>query len=94
MYLKELIIKNFRGIEHLELEFQKGLNVIIGENNTGKTAVIDALRLVYSIGTPRREIYVKNLLLKSKIFVITILADWSSHNANINNRRICSISTL
>jgi len=33
MYLKELIIKNFRGIEHLELEFQKGLNVIIGENN-------------------------------------------------------------
>jgi putative ATP-dependent endonuclease of OLD family len=58
MYLKELIIKNFRGIENLELEFQKGLNVIIGENNTGKTAVIDALRLVYSIGTPRREIYV------------------------------------
>jgi len=58
MYLKELIIKNFRGIENLELEFQKGLNVIIGENNTGKTAVIDALRLVYSIGTARREIYV------------------------------------
>ncbi len=58
MYLKELKIKNFRGIEDLELEFQKGLNVIIGENNTGKTAVIDALRLVYSIGTPRREIYV------------------------------------
>jgi putative ATP-dependent endonuclease of OLD family len=58
MYLKELIIKNFRGIENLELEFQKGLNVIIGENNTGKTAVIDALRLVYSTGTPRREIYV------------------------------------
>lgn len=58
MYLKELIIKNFRGIENLELEFQKGLNVIIGENNTGKTALIDALRLVFSIGTPRREIYV------------------------------------
>ena len=58
MYLKKLIIKKFRGIEDLELEFQKGLNVIIGENNTGKTAVIDALRLVYSIGTPRRQIYV------------------------------------
>jgi len=58
MYLKELKIKNFRGIEDLQLEFQKGLNIIIGENNTGKTAVIDALRLVYSIGTPRREIYV------------------------------------
>ncbi len=58
MYLKELKIKNFRGIENLELEFQKGLNVIIGENNTGKTAVIDALRLVYSVGTPRRQIYV------------------------------------
>jgi len=57
MYLKNLQIKNFRCIEDLTLEFDKGLNVIIGENNTGKTAVIDALRLSFSIGLQRREIF-------------------------------------
>jgi len=57
MYLKNLQIKNFRCIEDLTLEFNKGLNVIIGENNTGKTAVIDALRLSFSIGLQRREIF-------------------------------------
>ncbi len=57
MYLKSLQIKNFRCIETLTLEFEKGLNVIIGENNTGKSAVIDALRLSFSIGFQRREIF-------------------------------------
>jgi len=57
VYLKKLQVKNFRCIEDLTLEFNKGLNVIIGENNTGKTAVIDALRLSFSIGLERREIF-------------------------------------
>jgi len=57
MYLKSLQIENFRCIKNLTLEFNKGLNVIIGENNTGKTAVIDALRLSFSIGIERREIF-------------------------------------
>ena len=57
MYLKNFQIKNFRCIEDLTLEFDKGLNVIIGENNTGKSAVIDALRLSSSIGLERREIF-------------------------------------
>lgn len=58
MFLKKLQIKNFRCIEEIALDFNKGLNVIIGENNTGKTAVIDALRLAFSIGFQRRDIYV------------------------------------
>jgi len=44
--LRELKIKNFRKIEHLVVAFPKGLSVIVGENNTGKTTIIDALRLI------------------------------------------------
>lgn len=44
MYLAKLVIKNFRKLRHVELSFQDGLNVLIGGNNVGKTAVIDALR--------------------------------------------------
>jgi putative ATP-dependent endonuclease of OLD family len=58
MYLEKFDIKNFRGIEDISLTFNKGLNVLIGENNAGKTAVIDALRVCLSYGNQRREIYI------------------------------------
>lgn len=44
MYLAKLTISNFRKISKAELNFQAGLNVIVGANNVGKTAVVDALR--------------------------------------------------
>ncbi len=58
MYIEKFIIKNFRGIEDITLSFNKGLNVLIGENNAGKTAIIDALRVCLSYGNQRREIYI------------------------------------
>lgn len=57
MYLKTLKIWNFRkyGIvgdtfenaqPGITVNFKQGLNVLIGENNSGKTAIIDAIRYV------------------------------------------------
>lgn len=56
MYLSELKLWNFRkyGSEetidlskpNLDLRFTKGVNVLIGENDSGKTAIIDAIKLV------------------------------------------------
>lgn len=59
MYITNLTIKNFRGIENLDLNLNKGLNVLIGENNSGKTSVIDLLRLVFDKGNYPNEIYWK-----------------------------------
>jgi putative ATP-dependent endonuclease of OLD family len=59
MYLKSLHIKNFRAIKDCDFIFSKGLNTIIGENNSGKTALIDALRICFSYGNLRRDVYVK-----------------------------------
>lgn len=44
MYLAELTIKNFRKLRDTTLKFQPGLNVLVGPNNVGKSAVVDALR--------------------------------------------------
>ncbi len=44
MYLAKLTIGNFRKLEKVEVCFQAGLNIIVGPNNVGKTAVIDGLR--------------------------------------------------
>jgi len=56
MYLSNIKLWNYRkfGVigemdlskPHLNLNLTKGLNVIIGENDSGKTAIIDAIKLV------------------------------------------------
>lgn len=58
MYLKKVIINNFRGIKKLDVEFNPGINVIIGGNNVGKTAIIDALRIAFSFGKNKKDIFV------------------------------------
>ena len=55
MYIRELKLWNFRKYgknewdlnnPHLAITFSKGLNVLIGENDSGKTAIIDAIKIV------------------------------------------------
>jgi len=59
MYLKTLKLWNFRKFgsgnsdidltkPDIEVPFARGLNVLIGENDSGKTAIIDAVKLVLS----------------------------------------------
>ena len=57
MFIKTLKINRFRSINELTLDFNKGLNIMIGENNAGKTAIVDALRLCLGYGSIRRDIY-------------------------------------
>ncbi|WP_284109165.1 ATP-dependent nuclease [Acinetobacter pittii] len=44
MYLAQLNISNFRKLSNAKINFQPGLNILVGPNNVGKTAIIDALR--------------------------------------------------
>ena len=44
MYLAKLSIKDFRRLSDATIKFAPGLNVLIGPNNVGKTAIVDALR--------------------------------------------------
>lgn len=55
MYISELKLWNFRKYgkpgwdldkPHLLVPFNEGLNVLIGENDSGKTAILDAIKLV------------------------------------------------
>ncbi|QLH21817.1 ATP-dependent endonuclease [Streptomyces sp. Rer75] len=45
MYLRQLGIKNFRSCYEIEVDFQPGITLLVGENNSGKSNVIEALRL-------------------------------------------------
>jgi putative ATP-dependent endonuclease of the OLD family len=56
MYISRIHIKNFRGINDLQLDLSPEINIIIGENGSCKSAFIDAIRLLYNIGEPIRDI--------------------------------------
>lgn len=57
MFLAELLIENFRifgeGRDALTLSLKPGLTALVGENDTGKTAVMDAIR--FALGTRDQE---------------------------------------
>ena len=46
MYLKGLQIVNFRNFKSTEFNFAQGANTIIGENDSGKSNAMTALRIL------------------------------------------------
>lgn len=60
MYLSKINIQNFKGIKELDATFDPKLNIIIGENGCNKTGLIDAIRLLYNLGKPKKDYYISN----------------------------------
>lgn len=57
MYLRSLSIRGFRSCYDTTIDFRSVLTLIVGENNAGKSNVIDALRLATSPLSRRRTRY-------------------------------------
>ena len=49
-YLKKLYVDRYRGIKALKIDDLKGVNLIVGDNNCGKTSVLEALQLLRTSG--------------------------------------------
>ncbi|MBI4652122.1 AAA family ATPase [Candidatus Desantisbacteria bacterium] len=58
MYLSKISIKGYKGIRDLEVEFNPNINIIIGENGSCKSALIDSIRLLYNLGNQQKDIFV------------------------------------
>lgn len=46
MFLERLVIRNFRAVEHADLSFGSGLNLLLGRNGSGKSTVLAAIRIL------------------------------------------------
>jgi predicted ATP-dependent endonuclease of OLD family len=55
--LKSLHIKNFRGFRDLKIEPLKRVNLITGQNNTGKTCVLEALTLLLDEPKTNKDLF-------------------------------------
>lgn len=46
MYIEKLKIKGYKRFENFEMDFNKEINVIIGENESGKSTILEAIEIV------------------------------------------------
>jgi putative ATP-dependent endonuclease of the OLD family len=63
MFISRLFVKNFRNLRHLDVEIGQGVTCFIGENNSGKTNLFYALRLVLdgNMSAQRRRLQPEDL---------------------------------
>lgn len=71
--LSNLFIKNFAIIKEVELNFDSGLNILIGETGAGKSIIIDALQIL--LGEKASPGFIRQNANKSVIEGLFILAE-------------------
>lgn len=93
MIVSELKIYNFRRFKSIEgkpglhVSFHKGLNALIGENDSGKTAVIDAIKMVLLtqsneyIRVSEEDFFSENGMPVSEFKIDLILSEFSADEA-------------
>lgn len=58
MYITKLIIHNFKGFTHFEMDFSDNVNVIVGNNNEGKTTIFEAIHLALTASVNGKNVLV------------------------------------
>lgn len=91
MYISKIQIKNYRNFKNLDIEFNHGLNVIIGHNNSGKTNLIKALQLVLDRGLkekPSIDDFCKLNMDYAEPPIIEISLFIKEYNDNIDDKNV------
>jgi len=60
MHITELRIRHFRNFVKEKFRFRKGVNTLIGENGSGKTNALHALRLLLDESLERNAVYLRD----------------------------------
>ena len=68
MYISKIHIQNFRNFNDFYMDFHKGLNVIIGANNSGKTGLLYAIKLLSDPAISVDDFNKYNLLKYSELY--------------------------
>lgn len=66
LYLKSAYIEGFRSIKELDIDFEKGLNILIGKNGVGKSNLLKILDLALPHSGLRPNTPVRRLSLSMK----------------------------
>ena len=97
MFLKELKLENFRNLENLELNFDKKINIFVGNNAQGKTNILESIYFL-AITKSHRTRNELNLIKADKksvaeVLIIPMLEDLSTPIKIANDLRENGINT-
>lgn len=53
IYVRQLVLKNFKQFESLDVEFSSDMNILVGDNGAGKTTILQALDFTLSGSSSR-----------------------------------------
>ena len=99
MRINNIIIKNFRGYKDLDINLDKNFNLVIGDNGSGKTAILEALTVAIGSfflgikGVYSRSFYKKDINIsvhehnEEYSFPVIVEAKGSVNNTEIFWRR-------
>ena len=87
--IKNIEISNFRGIEHLKIEDFARVNILVGQNNCGKSTVLEALMFVTGMSNPFLPQNI-NSMRSRNAFISLDAFKYLFHNMNMRQRPIIS----
>ena len=70
MYLKKLLLRNFKNYEAIDLEFPSKINFLVGRNGGGKTNLLDAVYYLSATKSFSNSIDSQNIRFSSDHFEI------------------------
>lgn len=82
---KNIEIKNFRGIDYLKIDDFSRVNVFVGQNNSGKSTVLEAILLLSGMSNPDLPLSLNKS--RTRNFRIAYLQEtrYQFHNLNLSN---------
>lgn len=81
VYIKKISLINFRCYKNNNFEFKKGINVVCGDNATGKTSLMEAL-YISSMGKSHRTNSDLDIVTYNNDYYSIILETFESNNEN------------
>lgn len=79
---KNIEIKNFRGIDHLKIDDFSRVNILLGQNSSGKSSVLECLLLMMGMSNPDLPQTINSI--RSRNYSSFADLGYIFHNYNIN----------
>ncbi len=97
-HITELNISSFRGIKNLELNNLSDINIIVGDNNSGKTSLLEAIQIfcdptesvLVSLSRQREGIFINNRtpVSDSLMYLFDFTKKEENHCINLSGRYV------
>jgi AAA15 family ATPase/GTPase len=91
--IKEIEIENFRCFEHTKISGFERVNLIGGKNNSGKTALLEAL-LIYACPTARSILEIEQIIRTKSLDFVKSLPDRAWDNFFFNQNKASAITIV